>query len=409
MSLSTSFPKGKLNILLLENISAVSIETFKNMGYVSITSVKGAYSEDELIAALKDVHILGIRSKTKLSEKVFAHAPKLLAVGCFCIGVNQVDLAAASKKGVAVFNAPFSNTRSVAELAIAEIIMLIRKIPLMNQLAHKGVWQKESKNCFEVRGKVLGIVGYGHIGSQVSVLAEDMGMKVVYFDVETKLPLGNAVPITQLDDLLSVADIVSLHVPESNDTHQMIDEQAFLKMKQGAILINLSRGSVVDLQALHTSITNGKIAGAAIDVFPTEPEKTGDSFQHFLQNVPNVILTPHIGGSTEEAQFNIGIDVSNKLIQFIERGNSMGSHSIPGINVPMQKTTRILHIHDNVPGVLSEINARLAARNINIVAQYLNTNELIGYVILDVEKGSSGEVLEQVQEVKNTIRTRILY
>jgi D-3-phosphoglycerate dehydrogenase len=409
MSLSTSFPKGKLNILLLENISAVSIETFKNMGYVSITSVKGAYSEDELIAALKDVHILGIRSKTKLSEKVFAHAPKLLAVGCFCIGVNQVDLAAASKKGVAVFNAPFSNTRSVAELAIAEIIMLIRKIPLMNQLAHKGIWQKESKNCFEVRGKVLGIVGYGHIGSQVSVLAEDMGMKVVYFDVETKLPLGNAVPITQLDDLLSVADIVSLHVPESNDTHQMIDEQAFLKMKQGAILINLSRGSVVDLQALHTSITNGKIAGAAIDVFPTEPEKTGDSFQHFLQNVPNVILTPHIGGSTEEAQFNIGIDVSNKLIQFIERGNSMGSHSIPGINVPMQKTTRILHIHDNVPGVLSEINARLAARNINIVAQYLNTNELIGYVILDVEKGSSGEVLEQVQEVKNTIRTRILY
>ncbi len=409
MSLSTSFPKGKLNILLLENISAVSIETFKNMGYVSITSVKGAYSEDELIAALKDVHILGIRSKTKLSEKVFAHAPKLLAVGCFCIGVNQVDLAAASKKGVAVFNAPFSNTRSVAELAIAEIIMLIRKIPLMNQLAHKGIWQKESKNCFEVRGKVLGIIGYGHIGSQVSVLAEDMGMKVVYFDVETKLPLGNAVPITQLDDLLSVADIISLHVPESNDTHQMIDEQAFLKMKQGAILINLSRGSVVDLQALHTSITNGKIAGAAIDVFPTEPEKTGDSFQHFLQNVPNVILTPHIGGSTEEAQFNIGIDVSNKLIQFIERGNSMGSHSIPGINVPMQKTTRILHIHDNVPGVLSEINARLAARNINIVAQYLNTNELIGYVILDVEKGSSGEVLEQVQEVKNTIRTRILY
>lgn len=409
MSLSTSFPKGKLNILLLENISAVSIETFKNMGYVSITSVKGAYSEDELIAALKDVHILGIRSKTKLSEKVFAHAPKLLAVGCFCIGVNQVDLAAASKKGVAVFNAPFSNTRSVAELAIAEIIMLIRKIPLMNQLAHKGIWQKESKNCFEVRGKVLGIIGYGHIGSQVSVLAEDMGMKVVYFDVETKLPLGNAVPITQLDDLLSVADIISLHVPESNDTHQMIDEQAFLKMKQGAILINLSRGSVVDLQALHTSITNGKVAGAAIDVFPTEPEKTGDSFQHFLQNVPNVILTPHIGGSTEEAQFNIGIDVSNKLIQFIERGNSMGSHSIPGINVPMQKTTRILHIHDNVPGVLSEINARLAARNINIVAQYLNTNELIGYVILDVEKGSSGEVLEQVQEVKNTIRTRILY
>ncbi len=409
MSLSTSFPKGKLNILLLENISAVSIETFKNMGYVSITSVKGAYSEDELIAALKDVHILGIRSKTKLSEKVFAHAPKLLAVGCFCIGVNQVDLAAASKKGVAVFNAPFSNTRSVAELAIAEIIMLIRKIPLMNQLAHKGIWQKESKNCFEVRGKVLGIIGYGHIGSQVSVLAEDMGMKVVYFDVETKLPLGNAVPITQLDDLLSVADIISLHVPESNDTHQMIDEQAFLKMKQGAILINLSRGSVVDLQALHTSITNGKIAGAAIDVFPTEPEKTGDTFQHFLQNVPNVILTPHIGGSTEEAQFNIGIDVSNKLIQFIERGNSMGSHSIPGINVPMQKTTRILHIHDNVPGVLSEINARLAARNINIVAQYLNTNELIGYVILDVEKGSSGEVLEQVQEVKNTIRTRILY
>jgi len=409
MSDLTSFPKEKLNILLLENISQASKDIFEKSGYGSIVSTKGALSEEQLIEAIKDVHILGIRSKTKITEKVLAHATKLLSIGCFCIGVNQVDLAAATKHGVAVFNSPFSNTRSVAELTIAEIIMLIRKIPLMNYMAHRGIWQKESKNCFEARGKVLGIVGYGHIGSQVSVLAEDMGMKVIYYDVEAKLPLGNAVAMNDLNSLLASADVVSIHVPENIDTKEMIGAKEFDKMKPGSILINLSRGTVVDLEALHKNILNKKIGGAAIDVFPVEPEKTGDTFVHSLQNAPNVILTPHIGGSTEEAQFNIGIDVSNKLVQYIERGNSMGSHSIPAINVPLQKTHRVLHIHHNVPGVLSEINANLAALNINILAQYLNTNELVGYVILDVEKGSSKEALEQVQLVKNTIRTRILY
>ena len=405
----TSFPKSKLNILLLENISPASIQIFENMGYASIVSIKGAYNEEELIEAIKDVHILGIRSKTKVTDRVLAHAPKLLAIGCFCIGVNQVDLDSSTKNGVGVFNSPFSNTRSVAELTIAEIIMLIRKIPLMNHLAHQGIWQKESKNCFEVRGKVLGIIGYGHIGSQVSVLAEDMGMKVIYYDLDAKLPMGNATSKNQLDELLEEADIVSLHVPESNETKEMIGCNQFDKMKQGAILINLSRGSVVDLAALHKYLLNGKVAGAAIDVFPIEPEKTGDAFIHPLQNVSNVILTPHIGGSTEEAQYNIGIDVSNKLIQFIERGNSIGSYSIPAINVPPQKTHRVLHIHHNVPGVLSEINARLASMSINILAQYLNTNELVGYVILDVEKGSLEDALEQLKEVKNTIKARILY
>ena len=409
MTSITSFPKAKLNILLLENISPASIQIFENMGYASIVSIKGAYSEEELIAAIKDVHILGIRSKTKVTDRVLAHAPKLLAIGCFCIGVNQVDLDSSTKNGVGVFNSPFSNTRSVAELTIAEIIMLIRKIPLMNHLAHQGIWQKESKNCFEVRGKVLGIIGYGHIGSQVSVLAEDMGMKVIYYDLDAKLPMGNATSKNQLDELLEEADIVSLHVPESNETKEMIGCNQFDKMKQGAILINLSRGSVVDLAALHKYLLNGKVAGAAIDVFPIEPEKTGDAFIHPLQNVSNVILTPHIGGSTEEAQYNIGIDVSNKLIQFIERGNSIGSYSIPAINVPPQKTHRVLHIHHNVPGVLSEINARLASMSINILAQYLNTNELVGYVILDVEKGSLEDALEQLKEVKNTIKARILY
>ncbi len=405
----TSFPKSKLNILLLENISPASIQIFENMGYASIVSIKGAYNEEELIEAIKDVHILGIRSKTKVTDRVLAHAPKLLAIGCFCIGVNQVDLDSSTKNGVGVFNSPFSNTRSVAELTIAEIIMLIRKIPLMNHLAHQGIWQKESKNCFEVRGKILGIIGYGHIGSQVSVLAEDMGMKVIYYDLDAKLPMGNATSKNQLDELLEEADIVSLHVPESNETKEMIGCNQFDKMKQGAILINLSRGSVVDLAALHKYLLNGKVAGAAIDVFPIEPEKTGDAFIHPLQNVSNVILTPHIGGSTEEAQYNIGIDVSNKLIQFIERGNSIGSYSIPAINVPPQKTHRVLHIHHNVPGVLSEINARLASMSINILAQYLNTNELVGYVILDVEKGSLEDALEQLKEVKNTIKARILY
>jgi len=405
----TSFPKAKLNILLLENISPASIQIFENMGYASIVSIKGAYNEEELIEAIKDVHILGIRSKTKVTDRVLAHAPKLLAIGCFCIGVNQVDLDSSTKNGVGVFNSPFSNTRSVAELTIAEVIMLIRKIPLMNHLAHQGIWQKESKNCFEVRGKILGIIGYGHIGSQVSVLAEDMGMKVIYYDLDAKLPMGNATSKNQLDELLEEADIVSLHVPESNETKEMIGCNQFDKMKQGAILINLSRGSVVDLAALHKYLLNGKVAGAAIDVFPIEPEKTGDAFIHPLQNVSNVILTPHIGGSTEEAQYNIGIDVSNKLIQFIERGNSIGSYSIPAINVPPQKTHRVLHIHHNVPGVLSEINARLASMSINILAQYLNTNELVGYVILDVEKGSLEDALEQLKEVKNTIKARILY
>lgn len=407
---NTSFPKEKIRILFLENISDAAVKNFKQQGYVKVDKISKALTEDELIEELKDVHILGIRSKTTITPKVLAAAKKLQAIGCFCIGVNQVDLKAATKNGVVVFNAPYSNTRSVAELVIGLAIMLIRRIPDKNKAAHEGIWMKDAKGSFELRGKTLGIIGYGNIGSQVSVLAEALGMKVLFYDVETKLPLGNAADGKTLKEVLSRADIVSLHVPETKQTKNLINKTNLKYFKKGAILINYARGEVVDLDALRNGIVVGQIGGAAVDVFPWEPEKNGDRFQTPLQDLPNVILTPHIGGSTEEAQQNIGEDVSIKLFNYLEKGITFGSHTVPALALPPQEGShRILHIHSNVPGVLSEINTTLSQNKINILGQYLKTNDEIGYVVLDVNKNISSHALNLLKEVKGTIKVRLLY
>jgi D-3-phosphoglycerate dehydrogenase len=410
MNQTTSYPKEKINILFLENISDKALEIFKSNGYVNVKKIGGALSEEELIKQIKDVHLLGIRSKTQVTQKALDAAKKLQAIGCFCIGVNQVNLKAATQHGVAVFNAPYSNTRSVAELIIGLSIMLIRRIPDKNKAAHEGLWMKEAKGSYELRGKTLGIIGYGNIGSQVSVLAEGLGMKVIFYDVETKLPLGNAQAAKNLKDLLAQSDIVSLHVPETAETKNLINKNNIKQFKKAAILINYSRGEVVELPALAKALQDGLLGGAAIDVYPLEPEKNGDKFYTPLQGLSNVILTPHIGGSTEEAQENIGGDVSNKLFQYLEKGITTGSHTVPAIALPpVERAHRILHIHNNVPGVLSAINTQLSNHNINIVGQYLKTNDEIGYVVLDVDKRLSKQALELLKEVKETIKVRMLY
>ncbi|HMW66855.1 MAG TPA: phosphoglycerate dehydrogenase [Chitinophagaceae bacterium] len=407
---STSYPKEKIRILFLENISDAAVKNFKLQGYSKVEKISKALTEAQLINEIKDVHILGIRSKTHISAAVLAAAKKLQAIGCFCIGVNQVDLKAATKNGVVVFNAPYSNTRSVAELVIGAAIMLIRRIPDKNKAAHQGLWLKESSGCFELRGKTLGIIGYGNIGSQVSVLAEALGMKVIFYDVETKLPLGNAADAQSLKNLLSKSDIVTLHVPETNQTRNLINKNNLKNFKKGAILINYARGEVVELEALRKYILDGHIGGAALDVFPVEPEKNGDYFRTPVQDCPNVILTPHIGGSTEEAQQNIGEDVSVKLFNFLEKGVTFGSHTVPALALPPQEGShRILHIHNNIPGVLSEINTRLSQHKINILGQYLKTNDDIGYVVLDVNKNISANAIQLLKEVKGTIKLRVLY
>ena len=406
----TSYPKEKIRILFLENISDAAVKKFRSQGYVKVEKITKALTEEELIKEIKDVHILGIRSKTQITKNILDAAKKLQAIGCFCIGVNQVDLKAATKNGVVVFNAPYSNTRSVAELVIGLSIMLIRRIPDKNKSAHEGTWMKEAKNSYELRGKTLGIIGYGNIGSQVSVLAEAMGMKVIFYDVETKLPLGNAEDAKSLKELLNRSDVVTLHVPETSQTKNFITKTNLKYFKKGAILINYARGEVVDLVALRKAIVDEHIGGAAIDVFPWEPEKNGDHFETPLQNLPNVILTPHIGGSTEEAQQNIGQDVSVKLFNYLEKGITFGSHTVPALALPPQEGShRILHIHNNVPGVLSEINTQLSKNDINILAQYLKTNEEIGYVVLDVDKQLSARALQLLKEVKETIKVRMLY
>lgn len=407
---TTSYPKEKIKILLLENISETAVKHIKESGYASVKKLSGALSEEDLIKEIKDVHLLGIRSKTMITEKVLQAAEKLQAIGCFCIGVNQVNLKAATKKGIVVMNAPYSNTRSVAELVIGLSIMLIRRIIDKNKAAHEGVWMKDAKGSYELRGKTLGIIGYGNIGSQVSILAESIGMKVVYYDIVTKLPLGNAVQIKSLKELLNKSDIVTLHVPETAQTRNMINKTNLKYFKKGAILLNYARGEVVDLDALRKFLLDGHISGAAVDVFPWEPEKNGDRFQTPLQGLPNVILTPHIGGSTEEAQQNIGEDVSNKLVQFLEHGVTTGSHTVPELALPTQEGThRILHIHNNVPGVLSEINTQLSKHKVNILGQYLKTNDQIGYVVLDVDQSLSGKAVQLLKAVKETIKVRIVY
>lgn len=406
----TSFPKSKINILLLEGINPSAIAEFKKSAYTNIQLEDKALGENELAERIADVHILGIRSKTNVTKKILAHAEKLIGIGCFCIGTDQVDLSAATEAGITVFNSPYSNTRSVAELVLAESIMLIRRIPERNEAAHRGEWLKDAKGSHELRGKTLGIIGYGHIGSQVSVLAESLGMRVIFYDIEPKLPLGNATAFDSLSKLLKEADIVSLHVPETQQTENMMNAARIKQMKQGSILLNLSRGRVVDLSSLREALLSGQVKGAAVDVFPAEPKSKNEKFISPLQNIPNVILTPHIGGSTLEAQENIGFDVSRKLISLLDTGATVGSHTVPPLSLPMQQSThRLLHIHKNLPGVLSELNGMLSALNVNIVGQYLKTNDKIGYVVLDVAKSASKKAFEEIKKVKHTIKTRILY
>jgi D-3-phosphoglycerate dehydrogenase len=406
----TSYPKEKINILFLENISDVAVQQFSKAGYSNIKKISGAINEADLLKEIKNIHLLGIRSKTMITPNVLQAAEKLQAIGCFCIGVNQVDLASATKHGVAVFNAPYSNTRSVAELVIGASIMLVRKIIDKNKAAHDGVWMKDASGSHELRGKTLGIIGYGNIGSQVSVLAESLGMKVLFYDTETKLPLGNAADSKSLKELLQLSDVVTLHVPELRSTKNLINKNNIKYFKRGSVLINYARGEVVDLAVLRKALLEGHLGGAAIDVFPHEPEKNGDKFFTELQGLSNVLLTPHIGGSTQEAQNNIGLDVSNKLFNYLEKGISTGSHSIPPLALPAQEGAhRILHIHKNVPGVLSQINTTLSKNKINVLGQYLKTNDNIGYVVLDVDKSLSKNALELLKKVDQTIKVRMLY
>ncbi|MDQ3635429.1 MAG: phosphoglycerate dehydrogenase [Acidobacteriota bacterium] len=406
----TSYPRNKIKILLLENLSNSAVKEFEDNGYTNIEKLSKALSEADLCKKIKGVHIVGIRSKTQITKKILDAADKLLAIGCFCIGTNQVDLEAATKKGVAVFNAPYSNTRSVAELVIGLFVMLIRRISDKNIAAHNGTWLKDAAGSYELRGKTLGIVGYGNIGSQVSILAENLGLNVIYYDILTKLPLGNARQIKSLKELLKKSDIVTLHVPSTPETKNMFDAKMLKELKKGAIFVNYSRGDVVDLDVLKKFIKTEKISGAAIDVFPEEPKRNGDEFETVLQNLPNVILTPHIGGSTQEAQVSIGLDAASKLINYLELGTSTGSHTVPEVSLsPQNDTHRILHIHKNKPGVLSEINSDLSKNGINIVGQFLKTNEEIGYVILDIDRKLSKKAFEILKNIDGTIKTRMVY
>ena len=409
----TSLDKSKIKILLLEGVHASAAETFQADGYTNIESHPKALPESKLLEAVSDAYFVGIRSATQLSARVFEHAPRLIGVGCFCIGTNQVDLDAAQERGVPVFNAPFSNTRSVAELVLAEIILLLRGIPQRSAMAQRGGWIKTATGSHEARGKCLGIVGYGHIGTQVGVLAEALGMRVVFYDIETKLALGNAQPLPSLDLLLEIADVVTLHVPETPQTWRMIGAVQLARMKPGARLINAARGTVVDIDALTQALEAKHLAGAAIDVFPTEPKANDEEFTSPLRRFDNVLLTPHVGGSTEEAQQNIGLEVAGKLVKYSNNGSTLSSVNFPEVALPEHPGKhRLLHIHHNQPGVLSQINAIFSEQHINIAGQYLQTNPRIGYVVIDVDGGERTETLQIKQRLKavaGTIRTRILY
>ncbi|MBL8628105.1 MAG: phosphoglycerate dehydrogenase [Rhodospirillaceae bacterium] len=407
-----SLPKSRIKVLLLENINKTAVELFKRQGYGSVEVLAGALDADELKAKLKDVHILGIRSRTKLTKDVLAAAEKLMAVGCFCIGTNQVDLKAAKKQGVPVFNAPYSNTRSVAELVLAEIIMLSRDIPRKSWQAHEGGWDKSHKGSREIRGKTLGIIGYGHIGTQLSIIAEALGMRVKFYDIVEKLALGNAEPCRSLDDLLATSDFVSLHVPETPQTKYMINAAKIKKIKKGAHFINASRGTVVEIEPLAEAIKSGHIAGAALDVFPKEPADANEKFKSPLQGLQNVILTPHIGGSTEEAQANIGAEVAEKLVKYSDNGSTLGAVNFVEVALPPQTdATRFMHIHRDAPGVLSKITDVFARRKINIAGQYLRTDGEIGYVVTDVmgEVEVGMGIRKDLAAIEGTVRTRFLY
>ena len=408
----TSFPKQDIKVLLLEGVSKTALETLAAAGYTNVEFHEKSLPADELKRRIADAHLVGIRSRSHLSADVFAHAKKLIAVGCYCIGTNQVDTAAAEALGIPVFNAPYSNTRSVAELVIAEAILLARGIPQKNAQCHRGGWSKSAAGSVEVRGKVLGVVGYGHIGTQIGVLAESLGMQVLYHDIEPKLALGNSRAAQNLDELLARADIVTLHVPETPQTKWMIGAAELARMKPGAMLINAARGTVVDIDALAAALKSGHIAGAAIDVFPLEPKGNDDAFVSPLIGMDNVILTPHVGGSTLEAQDNIGIEVAAKMVRYSDNGSTLSAVNFPEVSLPGHPNSqRLLHIHQNVPGVLSRINEIFSRDNINIDAQYLQTDARVGYVVIDVTTSAEQATMlkDALAAIPGTLRTRVLY
>lgn len=410
MTAKVSLDKAKIKFLLLEGVHQNAIDVLQAAGYSNIEYHKKALGEEELKEAIKDAHFVGLRSRTHLTAEVLQHAQKLIAIGCFCIGTNQVDLAAAKQRGIPVFNAPFSNTRSVAELVLGEILLLMRNIPQANAEVHRGLWNKSAIGSHEVRGKKLGIIGYGHIGSQLSVIAENLGMHVYFYDVENKLPLGNAQQVRTLEELLSISDVVSLHVPENSSTKNLMSAERIAQLKQDSILINAARGTVVDIEALAQALEQGKLKGAAIDVFPTEPASINDPFESPLRRFDNVILTPHIGGSTSEAQANIGSEVAGKFVKYSDNGSTLSAVNFPEVSLPEhQGTKRLLHIHHNRPGILNQINQIFVQEGINIAAQYLQTDPAIGYVVIDIESTNTDIVLQKLRQIEGTIRARVLF
>lgn len=405
-----SLAKEKIKILLLEGLHQSAVDVLNENNYTNIEYLTGSLNNEDLKEKIADVHFIGIRSRTMLTEETFEAAKKLVAVGCFCIGTNQVDMEAAKKRGIPVFNAPFSNTRSVAELVLGEILLLLRDIPAKNAKVHRGIWDKSATGSVEARGKTLGIIGYGHIGIQLSIMAENIGMRVRFYDIETKLPLSNATQVRSMDDLLKSADMVSLHVPETDETKNMMGAQEFAKMKKGAIFINAARGTVVDIDALANALKSGHLAGAAVDVFPVEPKSNKEEFVSPLRQFDNVILTPHIGGSTEEAQENIGLEVATKLVRYSDTGTTLSAKNFPEVSLPEHKNrSRLLHIHKNIPGIMNQINEAFSAKNINIAAQYLQTNAEIGYVVIDINAKDRETGLKELNAIQGTIRTRVLH
>ncbi|BFU60533.1 MULTISPECIES: phosphoglycerate dehydrogenase [Rodentibacter] len=410
MTNKVSLDKSKIKFVLLEGVHQSALDTLYAAGYTNIDYYKKALDGDELKAAIKDAHFIGLRSRTHLTAEMIEAAPKLIAVGCFCIGTNQVDLNAAKARGIPVFNAPFSNTRSVAELVLGEILLLMRNVPQANAEVHRGVWNKSAAGSHEVRGKKLGIVGYGHIGSQLSIIAESLGMDVYFYDIENKLPLGNAKQIRDLEELLGACDVISLHVPDLPSTRNLMSAERIAQLKQGSILINAARGTVVDIDALAKALKEGKVQGAAIDVFPVEPASINEEFVSPLREFDNVILTPHIGGSTAEAQENIGFEVAGKFVKYSDNGSTLSSVNFPEVSLPEHEgTKRLLHIHENRPGILNKLNQVFVEANVNIAAQYLQTDPKIGYVVVDVETEDTAPLLAKLREIDGTIRARVLY
>lgn len=410
MTNKVSLDKSKIKFVVFEGVHQSALDTLHAAGYSNIDYYKKALDGDELKEAIKDAHFIGLRSRTHLTAEMIEAAPKLIAVGCFCIGTNQVDLNAAKARGIPVFNAPFSNTRSVAELVLGEILLLMRNVPQANAEVHRGVWNKSATGSHEVRGKKLGIIGYGHIGSQLSIIAESLGMDVYFYDIENKLPLGNAKQVRSLEELLSSCDVVSLHVPELPSTKNLMNATRIAQLKQGAILINAARGTVVDIDALAQALKDGKIHGAAIDVFPVEPASINEEFVSPLREFDNVILTPHIGGSTAEAQENIGFEVAGKFVKYSDNGSTLSSVNFPEVSLPEHEgTKRLLHIHENRPGILNKLNQIFVEANLNIAAQYLQTDPKIGYVVVDVETNDASPLLTKLKEIDGTIRARVLY